>query len=112
MPRKLSTEAKVKIGVQLSRTSRSGDDENDMASGYFTGLRPTARAYPGISRAEYTRPLCPKSRELRKKRVEKGQDVRNARSTQTYSFLPASWTGNTHEETDFLPISDREEKGE
>ena len=28
-----------------------------------------------------------------------------------YSFLPASWAGNTHEETDFLPIGDREEKG-
>ena len=31
---------------------------------------------------------------------------------QTYSFLPASWVGDTHEETDFLPISDQEEKGE
>ena len=27
----------------------------------------------------------------------------------THSFLPASWAGDTHEETDFLPISDREE---
>ena len=27
-----------------------------------------------------------------------------------YSFLPASWAGDTHEETDFLPIGDREEK--
>ena len=36
--------------------------------------------------------------------------VRNARPTQTYSFLPASWTGNTHEETDILPIGDQEEK--
>ena len=34
------------------------------------------------------------------------QLVRDARLTQTYSFLPASWTGNTHEETDFLPIGD------
>ena len=36
--------------------------------------------------------------------------VKDARSTQTYSFLPASWAGDTHEETDFLPIGDREEK--
>ena len=40
----------------------------------------------------------------------RGVGVRNARSTQTYSFLPASWTGDTHEETDFLPIGDREDK--
>ena len=33
-----------------------------MTSGYFTGLRPTARA-------------CPETRKLRKKRVEKGQEV-------------------------------------
>ena len=32
--------------------------------------------------------------------------VNDARSIQTYSFLPASWVGNTHEETDFLPIGD------
>ena len=32
--------------------------------------------------------------------------VKDARPTQTYSFLPASWTGDTHEETDFLPIGD------
>ena len=38
--------------------------------------------------------------------------VKDARLTQTYSFLPASWAGNTHEETDFLPIGDREEKEE
>ena len=37
-------------------------------------------------------------------------NVRDARPTQMYSFLPASWTGDTHEETDFLPIGDREEK--
>ena len=37
--------------------------------------------------------------------------VKDARPTQTYSFLPASWMGDTHEETDFLPIGDREEKG-
>ena len=36
--------------------------------------------------------------------------VKDARPTRTYSFLPASWTGDTHEETDFLPIGDREEK--
>ena len=36
--------------------------------------------------------------------------VRDARPTQMYSFLPASWTGDTHEETDFLPLGDREEK--
>ena len=28
-----------------------------------------------------------------------------------YSFLPASWAGDTHEETDVLPIGDQEEKG-
>ena len=38
--------------------------------------------------------------------------VRDARPTQTYSFLPASWTGDTHEETNFLPIGNREEKEE
>ena len=37
-------------------------------------------------------------------------DVKDTRLTQTYSLLPASWTGDTHEETDFLPISDREGK--
>ena len=37
--------------------------------------------------------------------------VKDARPTQMYSFLPASWAGDTHEETDFLPIGDREEKG-
>ena len=36
--------------------------------------------------------------------------VKDARSIQTYSFLPASWAGDTHEETDFLPIGNREEK--
>ena len=36
--------------------------------------------------------------------------VKDARLTQTYSFLPASWVGDTHEETDFLPIGDQEEK--
>ena len=36
--------------------------------------------------------------------------VKDASLTQTYSFLPASWAGDTHEETDFLPISDREEE--
>ena len=38
--------------------------------------------------------------------------VRDASLTRTYFFLPASWAGNTHEETDFLPIGDREEKEE
>ena len=38
--------------------------------------------------------------------------VKDARPTQTDSFLPASWAGNTHEETDFLPIGNREEKEE
>ena len=45
--------------------------------------------------------------------VSEGQGVsgvKDARSTQMYSFLPASWTGDAHEETDFLPIGDREEK--
>ena len=27
-----------------------------------------------------------------------------------YSFLPASWAGDTHEETNILPIGDQEEK--
>ena len=36
--------------------------------------------------------------------------VKDASLTQTYSFLPASWVGDTHEETDFLPIGDREAK--
>ena len=38
--------------------------------------------------------------------------VKDASLTRTYFFLPASWEGDTHEETDFLPISDREEKEE
>ena len=36
----------------------------------------------------------------------KDASVKDARPTQTYSFLPASWAGDTHEETDFLPIGD------
>ena len=32
--------------------------------------------------------------------------------TWTYSFLTASWAGDAHEETDFLPIGDQEEKEE
>ena len=36
--------------------------------------------------------------------------VKDASLSQTYSFLPASWVGDTHEETDFLPIGDREVK--
>ena len=36
--------------------------------------------------------------------------VKDASPTQTYSFLPASWAGDTHEETNVLPIGDREEK--
>ena len=36
--------------------------------------------------------------------------VKDASLTRTYSFLPASWVGDAHEETDFLPIGDREEK--
>ena len=39
------------------------------------------------------------------------KSVRDASLTQMYSFLPASWAGDTHEETDILPIGDREEKG-
>ena len=38
--------------------------------------------------------------------------VRDASPTQMYSFLPASWVGDTHEETDILPISDQEEIGQ
>ena len=41
-----------------------------------------------------------------------GKGVKDASLTQMYSFLPASWAGDTHEETDFLPISYREEKEE
>ena len=37
--------------------------------------------------------------------------VRDTSPTQTYSFLPASWAGDTHKETDVLPIGDQEEKG-
>ena len=37
--------------------------------------------------------------------------VRDASPTQMYSFLPASWVGDIHEETDVLPIGDQEEKG-
>ena len=36
--------------------------------------------------------------------------VKDASLTRTYSFLPASWAGDAHEETDFLPIGDREEE--
>ena len=36
--------------------------------------------------------------------------VKDASLIQTYSFLPASWAGDTHEETDVLPIGDREGK--
>ena len=35
--------------------------------------------------------------------------VRDASLTQTYSFLPASWAGDTHKETVVLPIRNREE---
>ena len=38
--------------------------------------------------------------------------VKDASLTRTYSFLPASWAGDTHKETNFLPIGDREEKEE
>ena len=38
--------------------------------------------------------------------------VKDASLTWTYSFLPASWVGDTHEETDFLPIGNREEEEE
>ena len=36
--------------------------------------------------------------------------VKDASLLRTYFFLPASWVGDTHEETDFLPIGDREAK--
>ena len=36
--------------------------------------------------------------------------VKDASLTQTYSFLPAFWAGDTHEETDFLPIGNREKQ--
>ena len=38
------------------------------------------------------------------------EPVKDARLTQMYSFLPASWAGDAHKETDFLPIGNREEK--
>ena len=38
--------------------------------------------------------------------------VKDASPTQMYSFLPASWVGDTHEETDFLPIGNQEEQEE
>ena len=38
--------------------------------------------------------------------------VKDASPTQTYVYLPASWVGDTHKETDVLPIGNREEKGE
>ena len=37
--------------------------------------------------------------------------VMDASSIQMYSFLPAFWAGDTHEETNVLPIGDQEEKG-
>ena len=37
--------------------------------------------------------------------------VKDARSSLMYSFLPAFWMGNAHEETDFLPIGNQEDKG-
>ena len=40
------------------------------------------------------------------------EGVRDASPTQTYSFLPASWAGDTHEETNILSISDQEEMGQ
>ena len=39
------------------------------------------------------------------------KNVRDASPTQTYSYLPASWAGDTHKETNILPIGNREEKG-
>ena len=42
---------------------------------------------------------------------DKPLSVKDASSTPTYSFLPASWVGDAHGETDFLPIGDREETG-
>ena len=36
--------------------------------------------------------------------------VKDASPTWTHSFLPASGAGDTHEETDFLPIGDQKEK--
>ena len=36
--------------------------------------------------------------------------VKDASSDTMYSFLPASWVGDTHEETDVLPIGNREER--
>ena len=35
--------------------------------------------------------------------------VKDASLMQMYSFLPASWAGDTHEETNILPIGNREE---
>ena len=38
--------------------------------------------------------------------------VMDTRLISTYSFLPTFWAGDTHGETNFLPIGDQEEKGE
>ena len=38
--------------------------------------------------------------------------VKDASLSRWYLFLPASWAGDTHEETDVLPIGDREVKRE
>ena len=38
--------------------------------------------------------------------------IRDASLTQMYSFLPASWAGDTHEETNVLPIGVQEEMGQ
>ena len=46
---------------------------------------------------------------------DKGQAssfVKDASLIPMCSFLPASWTGDAHEETDFLPIGNQEEKEE
>ena len=49
-----------------------------------------------------------RKRQLRKEVLS--DTVKDASLTQTYSFLPASGAGDTHEETNFLPIGDREEE--
>ena len=50
-------------------------------------------------------------KSLKEKWLSIVQSVKDASLTRVYSFLPASWAGDTHEETNILPIGNQEEKG-
>ena len=92
---KVYTEDATTILIFLNKLSKGRGAT--FAEGWYMKL-----ANPGIPDSEKTfKKLC---------KTFEAAFVKDARSTRTYSFLPASWTGDTHEETDFLPISDREEK--